>query len=206
MAIIDTCVELILLDGGTADFDLYTLYGKDGLEGTVLEASVDEGIAAKVREEEHAEKKLFEAALEEGFDLRLELGKLNGLYYQYRQLFSKCQAAPLDRAGSISLHGLPPGLYVAKIHIAYNTSLPTSTTTRAQVDEKGHAEIDTSWDYYHFRETTTQVVIAVQREREFVPSYQWQGLRGWHTVPLGLETKLPWRAWVMIRRVKMKSR
>ena len=80
LAIIDTCVELILLDGGTADFDLYTLYGKDGLEGTVLEASVDEGIA-KVREEEHAEKKLFEAALEEGFDLRLELGKLNGRLY-----------------------------------------------------------------------------------------------------------------------------
>ena len=190
VAQVETCIELLLLEGGTADFDLYDVYGADGLEGAALEAAVDDGIASKVREEEQAEKKVLDAARMEGADLRLGLGRWRDAYHQqYPELFKKCQATTTGREGSFSLHGVPAGLYVAKLHIAYNVS--TEASTHVEVDEQGNPETAISQLYYHFRQTTTRVTIAVQREREFTPSYEWQALRGWHTVPLGLETQLP---------------
>ena len=197
----ETCLELLLLQGGTADFDLYRVYGgQEGLDldSTALEAAVDEGIADKVKEEQEAERVAHERALQAGADLRFDLdSKWDSDYrQQFPRLYTKCQASPLDRVSSLSLHGVPSGLYVAKIYVAHNYTAHSAGAGAGAgagvVDVEGNTETEfAAKEYYHFRDTTTRVVVAVQRKREFVPTYVWQGLRGWHTVPFGLETKLP---------------
>jgi hypothetical protein len=43
----------------------------------------------------------------------------------------------------------------------------------------------------HFGEISPKVIIEIQPMQEFKPTYIWQALKPWHSIPLGLETRLP---------------
>ena len=51
--------------------------------------------------------------------------------------------------------------------------------TISEVDEAGVTQF------------TAQTSLEVQQKSEIIPSYDWQPLRKWHSIPAGLETRLP---------------
>jgi hypothetical protein len=44
-------------------------------------------------------------------------------------------------------------------------------------------------DYHHFPQTTVTTTLVARYMVEFEPSYEWQRLNAWHTVPAGAETR-----------------
>jgi len=85
----------------------------------------------------------------------------------------------------IALTQVLPGKYVATYFLS--TSL-----------EKNHQDAATvKKQVVYFNSSSSpattplQVVIEVRQPTEFVPSYEWQDLKKWHTIPTGVETRLP---------------
>lgn len=68
---------------------------------------------------------------------------------------------------SLSLHKLPEGHHTAQLVLA----------------SISHPQVV-------FNETAVAVSIEARRAEEFVPTYDWQPLRAWHTIPSGIETRL----------------
>jgi hypothetical protein len=108
-------------------------------------------------------------------------------------------AASVQQHGGVSLHGLPPGRYFTSVSIVptaathHKASYHTSTKTKQHhlhhhwdpQQQQGEVEVGAE------TETSTEVTmkVEVRTPEEFVPSYDWQPLHPWHTIPSGLETR-----------------
>lgn len=170
------CTELLLLQGGYTEFDLYATYHSG--EGSDVERAIDEGIQKIVESERAAQAAKLrrlqnkESPVSEDGEQR-EQGQEQE---EYPLLFNQCDRPEAGKNEvSLYLEGLPAGAYLAKVHVAYNASR----------DDAANRSI------IHFANRVENVVVMVQPEREFVPTYEWRELRGWHSVPLGVESRLP---------------
>lgn len=67
----------------------------------------------------------------------------------------------------LTLSRLAEGVYVVNMVIQYRHDQSTVEQSRAQV------------------------TLDIRRPVEFIPSYSWQPLHAWHTIPQGIETRLP---------------
>lgn len=167
------CTELLLLQGGYTGFDLYATYG--GAAQDDVEKAIDDGINARVASEIQRSTMIIQ-------------GEVQG--NEYPAIFYQCDkidSAKMSQEISLFLEGLPSGVYIAKIHVAYNISAEGTESDAAL----SHVKIQTTYGVGHFPDREERILITVQEEREFVPSYTWRELREWHSVPLGVESRLP---------------
>jgi hypothetical protein len=169
------CTELLLLQGGYTDFDLYATYGSN-------EEAIDEGIHRMVQRESAAHIRKLQGSPPAASIPVSEAGEAEGQGQEeeeeeedYPLLFDQCSKAAAGKNASLYLEGLPAGVYLAKLYVAYNGSS----------DDASNESIT------YFLNRLQRITIAVQPGKEFVPGYEWRELRGWHSVPLGVESRLP---------------
>jgi hypothetical protein len=205
---VKVCTELLLLRGGSNDFNVYKTYAGDAAASASLstaavedelEAAVTRGVQNEVEEEAKYQEVLRQKIRDNGGKLEEEGEQKESskeMKKNYPLLFSQCDPAEPGRAFNLALNGLPAGVYVAKVHVVYNVTEQQQQQQQQAVNEAGKAisEDNNSQQepqILHFPETQVSIVVVVQPPREFIPSYQWRELRGWHRIPLGIESRLP---------------
>lgn len=84
------------------------------------------------------------------------------------------------------LEQLAPGVYVVVLSLKdYNTNSNSHRETTDTTEESFSIEKNPQ----RWGKSASEVNIEVRRLEEFVPTYDWQRLRAWHTIPSGIETR-----------------
>jgi len=108
-----------------------------------------------------------------------------------------------------NLGTVPKGLYKANIHLVYNITAHNARQRFKIGKEHEYAQGETEVQFLAHNalhpfsrgtegegdrdrsRTFSESVLIVAPEEELIPSYDWQDLRGYHTIPKGIETRLP---------------
>lgn len=85
-----------------------------------------------------------------------------------QKLFVSLSCINYSEPKNIALQGIPEGLYKANL-ILRNKQNPDLI----------------------YGKSLNVIQMEARSPREFIPSYEWQPLKQWHTIPYGLETRLP---------------
>jgi len=109
-------------------------------------------------------------------------------------ILTSCSPVLNDRGGinQFTLEGVPNGMY--KLHIMLGGNLQNTQYGKSlsQEERSLHGGVNLLQRFDSTESTTmTELVLAVQEGEEVKPRYDWQEIRGWHTVPAGTETRLP---------------